>query len=106
MANKNNKYDEYGFRIQPTKTVVKPTTSTTEQEKNAKNRKIIFIIIAIIVGIAIICGSILSGFIAWNCYGDNLKYVRIVKTVLAVCFSYLYLPYFFILRVILKQPCF
>ncbi len=99
----SSQYDEYGFRITPKKETPAPTT---ENPDTTDKKKTIYTAIAIIIFIGSIIGCFLSGFIAWNCYANNLKNVRIVKTILAVLFFYLYLPYFFLLRVVLQQPCF
>ncbi len=98
----SSQYDEYGFRITPKK----ETSTITENPNTTDRKKTIYTAIAICILIGLIVGCFLAGFVAWNCYANNLKNVRIVKTILAVLFFYLYLPYFFLLRVVLQQPCF
>lgn len=102
----NKKYDEYGFRTPPSKGKTKPKNPDRKGEATQKSKKTVGIIIGICFLVGIIIVSIFSGFIAWNCYANNLKNIRIIKTILATIFFYLYLPYFFLLRVILQQPCF
>lgn len=95
------KYDEYGFRVNPTK------QKTNHKDEEAKKlRGIIYTIIIVLLIIICIIGCSLSGYIAWNCYANNLTAIRVVKTILATIFFYLYIPYFILLRVILKSPCF
>lgn len=99
----SSQYDEYGFRITPKK---ETPVSTTENPDTTDKKKTIYTAIGIMIVVGSIIGCFLAGFISWNCYANNLKNVRIVKTILAVLFFYLYLPYFFLLRVVLQQPCF
>ena len=106
MVTKNNKYDEYGFRINPKKDTPKKKPQQVKDQDNKSKRRTVYLVIGFIILIGCIICSILSGFIAWNCYANNLKQIRIFKTILASIFFYLYLPYFFLLRVILQQGCF
>jgi heme/copper-type cytochrome/quinol oxidase subunit 2 len=97
------KYDEYGFRINPKKKINKKDRSKIE--KNA-SRGIIYTVIIVLIIIICFIASFFSGYIAWNCYANNLKTIRVIKTILAAIFFYMYLPYFILLRVVLKVPCF
>ena len=102
----NVKYDDYGFRVEPVNNNP-PDELKKNQETNITNKKkTIYTTIAIILFILFILSCFLAGFIAWNCYSNNLTSIRFAKTVISTIFPYLYLPYFFLLRVILKQPCF
>ena len=97
-------FDIYGFRINPS------THNTIDKDKFYikevyNKRKIILIVISILLVIIYLLSCIFSAFIAWNCYRIDLNYVRIFKTIIAFWFPYIYLPYIFLLRVILKQPC-
>ena len=102
----DDKYDEYGFRLTPPERKTKPKNPDRVAQETKKNKKTVYTILAICFLVGMIIASLLSGYIAWNCYANNLKNIRIFKTILAMMFSYLYLPYFFLLRVVLQQPCF
>lgn len=105
------KYDEYGFRITPSKTSPPAPPSAEElatiDERNREKRKqtmsIVFVVGCIITAIV---AAFLAGFIAWNCYANDLKWIRRAKTIAAFFFSFPYLAYFFILRFVLQVPCF
>ena len=94
------KHDEYGFLINPSKSYNQPLPEDTSSKSNNWG---IFILIVIIL---YVLSMFLAGFISWNCYAIDLYPVRVTKTILASIFSYPYLAYFFILRVLLKVPCF
>ena len=77
------KYDEYGFRINPTK-----KKTTTKDEEASRVRGIIYVIIIVFVILLCVFGCSISGYIAWNCYANNLKPIRVIKTILATVFSF------------------
>jgi hypothetical protein len=98
------KYDEYGFRINPKKE--KKTTSDKLKVSQKEKRGVILTVVIVTIIVICILGCFFSGYIAWNCYANNLQTIRVVKTILATIFFYLYIPYFVLLRVVLKVPCF
>ncbi len=105
MVSQDENYDEYGFPITPKEETPKPTPlPVTTSSGNSK--KTMYMMFGLIFFVILLALGLLSGFIAWNCYANNLTKIRIIKTILATLFFYLYLPYFFLLRVILQQACF
>ena len=97
------KVDENGFAINPDS----DTPSPTGTQKDDGDGKSAFWGIFFTVAMILWCISMpLSGYIAWQCYAIDLTPVRVFKTVLACIFSYAYLAYFFVLRIILRVPCF
>lgn len=105
------KYDEYGFRITPSKTPPPAAPSaeelaTIDEQKREKRKQAMSIVFFVGCVIACIVAAFLAAFIAWNCYANDLKWIRRAKTFAAFVFGFPYLAYFFILRVILQVPCF
>ena len=102
------KYDAYGFRITPKTLPTTPPPSYTEttEERLSKGKKRFKTVMFIFGGIALVVAALLSGFIAWNCYANDLHLIRLCKTLAAFVFGIPYLCYFFILRVVLQVPCF
>ena len=98
-------YDEYGFRNYTPGVSLDDTIINTRKQQSNNKKRTIYLVIGGIIFVGFIISCILSGFIAWNCYANNLTTIRFGKTTIATIFPYLYLPYFFILRVILQQPC-
>ena len=99
----NKKYDKYGFRKKP------KVKAKNESKNKYDNLKQTFTIIGLIgffiFGVVTILMMFVSGFIAWNCYANDLHQIRLIKTFLAIIFCYLYIPYFIFLRIVLKSPC-
>ena len=97
----HNKYDSYGFRIKPKKT---NNNNSTNNDSN-KKYSIIGLVITFILLLVCFALMLMSGYIAWYCYANDLPSIRVLKSLLAAIFFYLYLPYFIFLRIILKTPC-
>lgn len=97
----HKKYDLYGFRIKPKK------RSYTKQDNidRKKTFTIVGMLFFFIFILVILFTSMISSYIAWYCYANDIFNIRVVKTILAFIFSYLYLPYFILMRIILKKPC-
>ena len=98
-------YDIYGFSLQPSGLTSNENKNQFRIQQFFSERKSIFIIIGILIVLSILLISLFSAFTAWNCYIGNLNSVRYVKTFMAFCFPYIYLPYIFLLRVVLGQSC-
>ena len=97
------KRDSYGFVIQDSNDTSENDTSqinTTSMWGLIKGVILIFMAIAVVVSIGF------AGFVAWHCYVVDLKPVRIFKTIMASIFSIPFLMYFYVLRVLLKVPCY
>lgn len=97
----HKKYDSYGFRIKPK---INQNNNTKNKIENS-NYSFLGLIITFIVLIGVFTLMLISGYISWNCYANDLPSVRLLKTILASVFFYLYLPYFLFMRIILKTPC-
>ena len=102
----SKRYDSYGFRTTPKKDAPPPADRENMAEsikaKKSKFKKAIYVVGFIVVVVA----AFLSGFIAWNCYANDLHLIRLLKTCTAFTFGIPYLGYFILLRVILQVPCF
>lgn len=98
----HKKYDSYGFRIKPKKNVSKKVDEYQTTKKSIGIFTLILIFICLLVGLFLMS---IAGYISWYCYANDLRYIRIGKTILASIFFYLYIPYFIFLRVVLKSPC-
>ena len=96
----HNKYDIYGFRTKPKKR----NYSNKRPKKTSSWRIFTIILICFFVMIGLVLSG-LSAYISWNCYANDLHNIRVIKTVLSTVFFYLYLPYFYFKRIILKVPC-
>ena len=102
----SKRYDSYGFRTTPKKEVPPPADRDNMAERT-KTQKSKFKKAMYIFGfIAVVVAAFLSGFIAWNCYANDLHLIRLLKTCVAFTFGIPYLGYFILLRVILQVPCF
>ena len=97
----HKKYDLYGFRIKPKKN----RSISVDNVNKKKTFTLIGLILFFIFILVILFTSLISSYIAWYCYANDLYQIRIVKTILAFIFSYLYIPYFILMRIILKKPC-
>ncbi len=95
-----DKTDSYGFPNEPENTNVSEGDIPRKSHVSVKGILLGCFIVFYIISV------ILSGYLAWHCYAVDLKLVRVFKTVLACIFSYLFLAYFFVLRVLLKVPCY
>jgi hypothetical protein len=103
----SNGYDSYGFRTTPKKESPQPKPDSTNMADRAKAHTSKFKKAMYIVGfIVVVVAAFLSGFIAWNCYANDLHIIRLLKTCVAFTFGIPYLGYFILLRVILQVPCF
>lgn len=58
--------------------------------------------IAIIITIIVMSAA---GYLCWNCNSEEKTGTRVVYTVFAVLFSWIYLIYYLIRRVLMKQKC-
>ena len=99
----NRKFDRYGFRIKPKKNNILSVNNNLDTTK--KTFTILGIIMILIFSLIFIFMMFISGYISWNCYANDLRQFRLIKTALAVIFCYLYLPYFIFMRIILRVPC-
>ena len=97
----HNKYDSYGFRIKPKKNNGNSSSNNTSN----KSYSIIGLVVTFILLLICFLLMLISGYISWFCYANDLPSIRLLKTILAAIFFYLYLPYFIFLRIILKTPC-
>ena len=97
----HKKYDLYGFRIKPKK----KSYNKNDNINRKKTFTLVGLIFFFIFILVILFTSLISGYIAWYCYANDLYKIRVIKTILAFIFSYLYLPYFILMRIILKTPC-
>jgi hypothetical protein len=98
------KKDSYGFVIQDS------NDNTSENNNSQINTTsmwgLIKGIILIFMAIGVVVSIVFAGFVAWHCYVVDLKPVRIFKTIMASIFSIPFLMYFYVLRVLLKVPCY
>jgi cytochrome b subunit of formate dehydrogenase len=102
----HKKYDIYGFRIKPKKSKNIYSKNNIDKYKETKKTFTILGLVCLFIFILFcIFLALLSGYISWNCYANDLKNIRIIKTIFAVLFFYFYLPYFVVLRIFLKVPC-
>ncbi len=97
---KKDKTDEYGFPTDLGEST--DPTNNTNYHLGAIIKTILF------VGFIVSCfiSVILAGYLSWHCYATDLKPVRVFKTVMASIFSLPYLIYFWVIRVLLKVPCY
>jgi len=68
---------------------------------NYRNNPVL--IIAIIISTI---SSIAAGMLAWNCNIREHGFIRIVNTLIAVMFNEIYILYYVIYRVLLKNKCY
>ena len=102
----SKRYDSYGFRTTPKKEAPPPADRENTAERMKAKKSKFKTAIHIFGFIAVVVAAFLSGFIAWNCFANDLHLIRLLKTCLAFTFGIPYLGYFILLRVILQVPCF
>lgn len=93
-----------------TKAVVLPMVALAEctdsndhqvQDGGAQRSKAKYLL-AYIINLALAIGA---GYLAWTCNAGQTMILRVVYTILGAMFSGLYLIYYFIYRILMKNAC-
>ena len=92
----NNQHDEYGFKKYQFSLV-----NTFSQSWFKPLMKALFIFVVLIK----MMSMCLAGYLAWNCFYEDMHLPRVFKTSLASTFSFTYLFFYFIKAIVFKQRC-
>lgn len=55
--------------------------------------------------VATIAFMALAGYLCWECNINESRVLRVIYTVLAVAFNWIYLLYYFIIHIVMGNPC-
>jgi hypothetical protein len=86
-------------------TITAPLMSTSSDTHGQKGGSITSYINSIIPAIITITIMVLAGYLCWSCNLRTDLPLRIIYTILAVIFNWIYLIYYLVYRTILNHAC-